>query len=104
MEPIVGLALLALAQLLVGATNGPFDIALFTVRQRRTDPAWLGRAFAISMGFNFIGFPIGAAISGLIAASSLGAAVTMGIVACVVSGITMAALVPGADPATDPAT
>jgi MFS family permease len=104
MEPIVGLAVLALAQLLAGATNGPFDIALFTVRQRRTDPAWLGRAFAISMGFNFVGFPIGAAISGLIAASSLGAAVTMGIVACVASGILMAVLVPGGDPATDPAT
>jgi MFS family permease len=103
-EPIVGLALIALAQLLVGATNGPFDIALFTVRQRRTDPAWLGRAFAISMGFNFIGFPIGAAISGLVAANSLAAAVTMGILACIASGCLLAVLVPAHDPATDPAT
>jgi hypothetical protein len=37
------------------------DIALFTMRQRRTDPAWIGRAFAVSMALNFVGFPIGAA-------------------------------------------
>jgi len=26
-----------------GLANGPLDIALFTLRQRRTDPAWMGR-------------------------------------------------------------
>lgn len=101
-EPILGLGLIAAAQMLVGLVNGPFDIALFTVRQRRTDPAWLGRAFAVSMGFNFIGFPIGAAISGVIAASSLGGAVMLGIGACVASGILGAVLIPARDPATEP--
>jgi MFS family permease len=99
-DPILGLGLIAAAQLLVGIVNGPFDIALFTVRQRRTDPAWLGRAFAISMGFNFIGFPIGAAVTGVIAANSLGGAVALGIGACVASGILAAVLIPGRDPAT----
>lgn len=93
-EPIVGLALVAAALLLTGLVNGPFDIAMFTVRQRRTDPAWLGRAFAISMGFNFIGFPIGAALSGVIAAGSLPGAVWLGIGACVAGGIFAATLVP----------
>jgi len=100
-EPLLGVALIGTAQFLVGLVNGPFDIAMFTVRQRRTDPAWLGRAFAISMGFNFIGFPIGAALSGVIAANSLGGAVALGIGACVVGGITAAVLVPVRDPAPD---
>jgi hypothetical protein len=34
------------------------------MRQRRTDPAWYGRAFAVSMGLNWAGQPIGSAISG----------------------------------------
>jgi hypothetical protein len=100
-DPVLGLILVGSAQFLVGLVNGPFDIALFTVRQRRTDPAWLGRAFAVSMGFNFIGFPIGAAITGVIAASSLGGAVALGIGACVASGVLAAALVPARDPASE---
>jgi MFS family permease len=98
-DPILGLGLIGVAQCLVGLVNGPFDIALFTVRQRRTDPAWLGRAFAISMGFNFVGFPIGAVLSGVIAANSLAGAVTLGIGACVASGILAAVLIPARDPA-----
>ncbi len=101
LNPVLGLGLIGAAQLLAGLVNGPLDIALFTVRQRRTDPAWLGRAFAISMGFNFVGFPIGAAISGVIAASSLSGAVTLGVGACLASGILSALLVPARDPATE---
>ena len=103
LDPALGIGLIAAAQLLSGLVNGPLDIALFTVRQRRTDPAWLGRAFAISMGFNFIGFPIGAAISGFIAASSLGGAVVLGIGACLASGILAAVMIPAREPATEPA-
>ncbi len=58
-----------------GLLNGSTDIALFTVRQRRTDPAWMGRAFAVSMAFNFVGFPIGAAIAGAVVSVSLAAAI-----------------------------
>jgi MFS family permease len=56
---------IALCMLVSGLANGPLDIALFTLRQRRTDPAWMGRAFTISMNLNFSGFPIGAAITGV---------------------------------------
>ena len=49
-----------------GLANGPLDIALFTLRQRRTDPAWMGRAFTVSMNLNFSGFPIGAAVAGVL--------------------------------------
>jgi MFS family permease len=58
----VGLA--AAAAVFVGVCNGPADIALFSMRQRRTDPAWYGRAFAVSMSLNFAGTPLGSAISG----------------------------------------
>jgi hypothetical protein len=54
---------------------GVSDIALFTVRQRRTDPAWIGRAFAVSMALNYVGLPIGAGAAGVLAAGSIEAAV-----------------------------
>jgi len=58
----------------VGLANGPFDVALFTLRQRRTDPAWFGRAFAISMSVNWLGTPVGSALAGPVIAWSLDAA------------------------------
>ena len=54
----------AAAMAWLGLANGPADIALFSMRQRRTDPAWYGRAFAVSMSLNFAGTPLGSAISG----------------------------------------
>ena len=63
--------------------NGPMDIGLFTMRQRRTDPSMLGRAFAVSMAFNFLGYPIGAAIGGVLATTSLDAAIWLGVAAFV---------------------
>src|SRR5438309_1723771 len=54
----------AAAMAFMGIANGPADIALFSMRQRRTDPAWYGRAFAVSMSLNFAGTPLGSAISG----------------------------------------
>lgn len=92
--PMAGLVLVGLAQLLFGFLNGPLDIAMFTVRQRRTDPAWLGRAFAVSMAFNFMGFPIGAALAGALADASLEAAIFMGIVACLAAAVLAAGMVP----------
>ena len=63
-DPTVGFIAAALAMGGYGFLQGPADIALFTVRQRRTDVAWMGRAFAVSMAFNFLGYPTGAAIAG----------------------------------------
>jgi predicted MFS family arabinose efflux permease len=60
-----GLAPIAISMAAAGLMNGPLDITMFTLRQRRTDPAWMGRAFTVSMNLNFSGFPIGAALTGV---------------------------------------
>jgi len=92
--PVAGLALLCASMFIFGLLNGCSDIALFTVRQRRTDPAWMGRAFAVSMAFNFAGFPIGAAIAGAFVSGSLGMVVVAAVVACFVGTVLAAVLVP----------
>ena len=54
----------AAAMLITGLSTGPFDVCMFSMRQRRTNPAWFGRAFAVSMGLNWAGQPVGSAFSG----------------------------------------
>jgi MFS family permease len=96
-DPATGFVLLVSATLVWGFLSGPLDIALFTVRQRRTDPAWIGRAFAVSMAFNSTGAPIGSALVGAIATRSLVGAILLGIAATVASGVLSATLVPRTD-------
>jgi MFS family permease len=92
--PGIGLGLVVVAMFLFGLANGPLDIALFTIRQRRTDPAWMGRAFAVSMAFNFMGYPFGAIIAGALATDSVAAALVLSAVACLVAGVLAFWLVP----------
>ena len=89
---------LAISLAITGFLNGPLDIALFTVRMRRTDPAWMGRAFAVSMAFNFSGYPIGAALAGPLAAASIEAAIGLGVVACLAAAVLAARLIPREEP------
>jgi predicted MFS family arabinose efflux permease len=93
-DPVLGLVLLGTALAVQGLANGPLDIALFTVRQPRTDPAWMGRAFAVSMAFNFAGFPIGAAIAGVVAEISVEASIAIGALACLVAAWVAATVIP----------
>jgi MFS family permease len=95
----VGLILLAFSLGLFGFLNGPMDIGLFTMRQRRTDPAWMGRAFAVSMAFNFVGYPVGAAIAGILAASSIDLAIAVGVAAALLGTVFAVTMVPRQDPA-----
>src|SRR5207302_1178920 len=64
----VAIALLALAAagalwvvfaaaIFAGLVIGASDVGLFSIRQRRTDPAWFGRAFAVSMSLNYMAAP-----------------------------------------------
>jgi MFS family permease len=93
-DPSVGFALVVVAMGLYGIFDGLFGIAMFTLRQRATDPAWIGRAFAVSMAFNFAGFPIGAAIAGVLATRSLEVAVWLAVGAAVLAALLTQALVP----------
>ena len=60
------LGIAVVAMILFGLSNGPVDIGLFALRQRRTDPQWLGRAFAVSMAMNFAGVPVGSLLGGAV--------------------------------------
>lgn len=69
---------------LFGLAGGPIDIGLFALRQRRTDPRWFGRIFAVSMSLNFAGMPVGSALAGPIVERSIPLAL---VVAVVISAI-----------------
>ncbi|HET9345742.1 MAG TPA: MFS transporter [Candidatus Limnocylindrales bacterium] len=99
LDPMIGLLFVAAWSIGGGLLNGPIDIALFTIRQRRTDPSWTGRAFAVSMAMNFVGFPIGAALAGVLAEQSLATAIVPSIVFCVLGVVFAATMIPREDPA-----
>lgn len=81
------LAMILLTVALQGFINGPMDVAMFTLRQRRTDPAWLGRAFAVSMSLNFLGYPIGAAVGGQLVTISAALAIAVSIAVTLLSAV-----------------
>jgi MFS family permease len=91
------------AILLLGLATGPFDIGLFTLRQRRTDPAWFGRAFAVSMSLNSVGSPIGSALAGPLIAWSLNVALWAAVAACALAAVLPMLLIPADTPATSSA-
>jgi MFS family permease len=94
--PFAGsVAVVLLVMVIVGVANGPFDIGLFTLRQRRTDPAWFGRAFAISMSVNWIGTPIGSALAGPVIAWSLNGALWGAALVALASAVFPLTAVPG---------
>jgi MFS family permease len=83
-----------------GLLNGPMDVALFTLRQRRTDPAWMGRAFAISMAMNFLGYPFGAAIGGALVGIGTGLAIAVAVVFTALGSLLAWALLPRTAPSS----
>nr|WP_275982810.1 MFS transporter [Ochrobactrum sp. BTU2] len=88
---------LAIGLMLAGVMAGPIDVALLTLRQRRTDPQQLGRVMSISMSLNLSGFPLGSAIAGMVITSSLSATFVMAGIASVVAALAIA-MIPS-DPA-----
>jgi MFS family permease len=92
----------AIALVMLGTANGPFDISLFTLRQRRTDPAWFGRAFAVSMSVNFVGTPIGSALAGTLIERSLDVALWTAVAVVLVAGIFPMLTIPARDDARVP--
>ncbi len=91
-----GLAGLAFGLMLVGAAAGPIDVGVLTLRQRRTDPAELGRVLSVSMSLNMSGGPLGSALAGLLVTWSLSAAFAVAALASVLAAVAVA-LIPGRD-------
>lgn len=82
------------AMAFTGLLNGPMDVALFTLRQRRTDQAWMGRAFAVSMSINFLGYPIGAALGGALVVVGTDTALAAAVCFTILAGVLASFLLP----------
>jgi predicted MFS family arabinose efflux permease len=104
----LALALLAFANTLplvfvlagiAGIGESIVNVGLFALRQRRTDPAWFGRAFAVSMSLNFAGIPIGSAISGPLLEQSIALPLLLGAAISVVAVVAALVLIPARAPA-----
>jgi len=85
---VVLVALIAL----IGVANGPLTVAMFSLRQRATDPEWFGRAFAVSMNLNAVGSPVGASIAGAMLTHSIPLTLLVAAVCAVVGGFWPAVL------------
>ncbi|MCK2241576.1 MULTISPECIES: MFS transporter [unclassified Crossiella] len=89
-----GTAGLVLGLMLLSFAAGPVNVGLLTLRQRRTDPAWLGRVLAVSISLNLVGHPIGSAIGGYLTAVSPMLAFTVAGIAAALGALLAWILVP----------
>lgn len=65
--------------ILLGSSQGPIDITMLSLAQRRTDPAWMGRSFSITQTLATVGLPLGALLGGSVAgATGMTSAATAG--------------------------
>jgi predicted MFS family arabinose efflux permease len=85
---------LVVVMAITGLLNGPIDIALFTLRQRRTHANWTGRAFAVSMSFNYVGTPVGSAVAGILASRSTDATIWFAVITCVLAAAFALSMIP----------
>jgi hypothetical protein len=89
-----GLIGLVAGMMLVGAAAGPIDVSVLTLRQRRTDPAELGRVLSVSMSLNMSGGPVGSALAGVLVTWSLPATFAVAALASALAAAAVA-LIPG---------
>jgi MFS family permease len=99
----VGPAAVLATLALIGLMQGPIDIGMFTLRQRRTDPRWFGRAFAVSVALNSAGAPITAVVAGVILERSVEAAVVAAVLLFLVGAVLAHRVVPSPDVEPQPA-
>jgi len=64
------------------------------MRQRRTEPEWLGRVLTVSMSLNVSGLPLGSAIGGWLVTHSLSAALIFAAMASAVAAMATFLLIP----------
>jgi MFS family permease len=92
-----GLAGLAIGLVFAGFLEGPVDVGVLSLRQRRTDPDWLGRVLAVSMSFNLSGLPLGSAIGGMVVMHSPSLAFAIAALASILAALAAYVLIPAAD-------
>jgi predicted MFS family arabinose efflux permease len=92
-----GVAGLAVALALVGLMAGPVDVAVLTLRQRRTPPDQLGRVLAVSMSLNVAGMPVGSALGGWLLNWAPGMVMPAAALAAVLSSVACWLLIPARD-------
>jgi MFS family permease len=88
------LAVVFAVALIGGIGTSVSNIGTFALRQRRTAPAWFGRAFAVSMSMNYSGQPIGSALSGPLLERSIAVPFLLGAVINLVAAATAVVLIP----------
>ncbi|SCL26335.1 Predicted arabinose efflux permease, MFS family [Micromonospora pallida] len=80
---------------LVGLSEGAVNVSLLSLRQRRTEPAWLGRVMTVSISVNLMGFPVGTLLGGLVVTHSVTVALAVAAALAVGSAASARLLVPG---------
>ena len=90
----LGLSGLAAGIMIMGFLEGPADVGLLTLRQRRTAPEWLGRVLTVSMSLNVSGLPLGSVIGGSLVSYSVDAALIFAALASVIAAIATFLLIP----------
>jgi MFS family permease len=102
---LFGLTWITVGLMVAGTLTGPIDVGVLTLRQRRTDPAELGRVLSVSMSLNMAGFPIGTALAGVLLLWSVPSAFFAAAFTSILAAIAAAALIPTHDEAgsLDPA-
>ena len=73
-----GLPLIAVGMVVLGVGGGPYWVALYGLRQRRTVPHMFARAFALSYGGNVAGQPLASGMAGWLS-SAVGVAPALGL-------------------------
>ncbi|WP_018240490.1 MFS transporter [Ensifer sp. BR816] len=89
---------LAIGLMVVGVMSGPIDVAMLTLRQRRTNPQQLGRVMSISMSLNVAGFPLGSVIAGMVITESLSTTFVLAGIASVAAAIATISIPPDSTP------
>ncbi len=89
-----GLPGLAIGLALVGFFSGPIDVGVLSLRQRRTEPGWLGRVLAVSMSLNMSGLPVGSALGGILVSQSVPATFAAAAAASIVAAVVAYTLIP----------
>jgi MFS family permease len=87
-----GVAGLVAGLMLAGLVAGPIDVGLLTLRQRRTDPAQLGRVLAVSISLNMAGLPLGSALAGLLITRSPAATFALAGLSSLLAAMAVAAI------------